>query len=119
MSGLEITVLTLTGIGVLLFFLRRRVAQFQKSYYEVAREDMLRAYRDVSRQKRREALDSDLAVARFNARAQRTIDHYVNQVYGGPENIPWNEYQCLNRRLAELQNKLREEAGSVLPMVRA
>lgn len=118
MSGLAIIAITLISLGAFLFFVRRRLAQLQKSYYEIAEEDILRAYRDTERQKRQQDLDSELAIARFNARANRTIDHYVNQVHGGPETIPLEEYQTLNRLIARLQKKLRE-AGRVMRMIQA
>ncbi len=118
MSGLAIIIITLMGLGVFLFFVRRRMALLQKSYFEIAEEDIVRAYRDIERQKRQQDLDSELAIARFNARANRTMDHYVNHVHGGPEIIPLEEYQTLNRLIARLQKKLRE-AGRVMRMIHA
>ncbi len=118
MSGLVIVVICLLGLGAFLFFVRRRIATMQKSYFEIAEEDILRAYQDIDRQKRQQDLDSELAIARFNARANRTIDHYINQVHGGPENTPLADYQTLNRLIARLQRKLRE-AGRVMRMIHA
>ena len=113
MSGLAILTIEMGVFLGLLFWIRRRIATIQKSFFQIAEEDIVRAYREIDRQKRQQDLDPKLAVARFNARANRTVNHYVHQVHGGEENTPLKEYQALNRRIAQLQKKLYRD-GTVL-----
>ena len=82
------------GLGVFIFT-KSRLQKLKQSYFKTAVSDLNNAYKQTVSERKESSFEPIKARKVFEKRADRILDHYCNQIYGGLENTPVSEYYAL------------------------